>query len=660
MGTIRSRALILAALTWGAAVAVGVTVTLGLLSASFSRLNGHNATEVTSLARRAAETHADYLAIATHDYAAWDETVALLQGRSPRYFVEAFDSSVAERYELAGAWFFDRDGRLVAEPEAIAGSGPALMPPYLAVPEGTERRWGWFAGADGSPYLFASAGIRSNTGDERTFGTLVFVRPVPGWVMDSAQATVGVPVSFAVDHPSVVLGGRPATASWLGADGRPMFVSVALDDRAEQLALTEVPRAAGFALLALPLTVLLFAAYVDRTLLRRLAALAGQVRALASARTDVHLDADGADDELGEVAASVRELVAQRERSYVALEQSTFSRRRIEQILDAIPLPVVEVDAADAVVLANRAARASGVAVVGGSLEACLRVDPSGDTCWGPGGPQVLVSRGQTEAGAVVVATDVAARVAAERTLLEGLRVAEEGARARSTFLTVISHELRTPLHQIIGYTELMHQEASERGAPWALEDLSRVLDAATQLRAIVDDLLDLSKLESGRMVIQPAPADLDGLVRRLGDGAQRLAEERNNRLRCRWSPMGERLIDEARLRQILDNLISNAARFTEDGDIALEARCEGDVLEVAVIDTGIGMSEAQIARVFEPFVQGEPATTRRKGGTGLGLALVRRLVELMGGRLTCASQLGRGTAVRVTLPCPALALAEA
>ena len=235
-------------------------------------------------------------------------------------------------------------------------------------------------------------------------------------------------------------------------------------------------------------------------------------------------------------------------------------------------------------------------------------------------------------------------------------REAAEANRAKSRFLANMSHELRTPLNAILGYAELLAEEPEVSGNARALEDVGKIRTAGRHLLQLIGDLLDLSKVEEGRMEVVPEPFSVREAVEESVRTVRHLVEANRNRLLVSIDEgTGEMTADAFRLKQILLNLLSNAGKFTEGGTVELEVRREsrpgGDALVFRVADTGIGMSAEQLQRVFTPFVQGDASLTRRFGGTGLGLALSQHLARLMGGHIRVTSAERRGTTFVLELP---------
>jgi GAF domain-containing protein len=230
-----------------------------------------------------------------------------------------------------------------------------------------------------------------------------------------------------------------------------------------------------------------------------------------------------------------------------------------------------------------------------------------------------------------------------------------EASERKSQFLASMSHELRTPLNAIIGLTEMMVTNAPRFGTEKALEPLRRVNAAGTHLLSLINEVLDLSKIEAGKLELNPEPVNLARLIDEVIGTAGQLAEKNKNRLAVEAQEnLGTLTADSMRLKQILLNLLSNACKFTKEGEVALRVRrvADGrDWVELAVADTGIGLTAEQQAKLFQEFTQADSLTARRYGGTGLGLALSRKLARMMGGDVTVTSEHGKGSVFTVRLP---------
>jgi signal transduction histidine kinase len=213
-----------------------------------------------------------------------------------------------------------------------------------------------------------------------------------------------------------------------------------------------------------------------------------------------------------------------------------------------------------------------------------------------------------------------------------------------------MSHELRTPLNAIIGLTEMMVTNAAHFGTEKAAEPLQRVNRAGTHLLGLINQVLDLSKIEAGKLELNPQTVQLAPLIDEVI-----IAEQNKNRLLTEVQDnLGGLTVDPMRLRQILFNLLSNACKFTKEGEVALRGRRVrngGHWIELSVSDTGIGMTAEQQAKLFEEFTQADATTAQRFGGTGLGLAITRKLARMMGGDVTVTSKPGKGSVFTVRLP---------
>jgi PAS domain S-box-containing protein len=227
---------------------------------------------------------------------------------------------------------------------------------------------------------------------------------------------------------------------------------------------------------------------------------------------------------------------------------------------------------------------------------------------------------------------------------------------SKSQFLTSMSHELRTPLNAIIGYSEILREEAEADNRATDIADIDRVLGAARQLLHLINDILDLSKIEAGRMDVVASDFSIRAMIDEAADTVAPSVEKNGNALKLELeADLGLGCSDSFKLNQCLLNLLANAAKFTHDGMVMIRARRErapsGDWIEIAVTDTGIGMSEDQVSRLFNAFVQADALTARRYGGTGLGLAITRRMMQMLGGDVSVRSAPGKGSVFTLRFP---------
>ncbi len=243
--------------------------------------------------------------------------------------------------------------------------------------------------------------------------------------------------------------------------------------------------------------------------------------------------------------------------------------------------------------------------------------------------------------------------------LQEAQKAAEEASRTKSAFLANMSHELRTPMNAIIGYSEILLEEAEEDGQTAVVQDLQKIRSAAKHLLSLINDILDLSKIEAGKMTAYHEPINIAEMVDEVRTTVFPLVEKNGNTLEIVMAPeIGTMHSDLTKIRQTLFNLLSNASKFTERSNIELRVvrtTEEGaDWITFAVRDSGIGMTPEQLGRLFQAFTQADESTTRKYGGTGLGLAISRKFCQLLGGDITVESTVGVGSTFTVRLPAEA------
>lgn len=239
--------------------------------------------------------------------------------------------------------------------------------------------------------------------------------------------------------------------------------------------------------------------------------------------------------------------------------------------------------------------------------------------------------------------------------LMRAREDAESANRAKSQFLANMSHELRTPLNAIIGYSEMLQEEAADLGQASFIPDLEKIHTAGKHLLALINDVLDLSKIEAGKMELFLETFDVDRMLDDVTTTIEPMLQKNANRLVVERDGLGDMHADLVKVRQMLLNLLSNACKFTEKGTVTLRVsrrpHDDGDELVFEVADSGIGMTPEQIGRLFESFTQAESSTSRKYGGTGLGLAITRKFCRMMGGDVRVASTLGAGSTFTVVLP---------
>jgi signal transduction histidine kinase/DNA-binding response OmpR family regulator len=435
--------------------------------------------------------------------------------------------------------------------------------------------------------------------------------------------------------------------------------------------------------------------YVGRNLIVRLRELSDRTLALAAGDLRSPLPHGGA-DEIGRMAESLAVFRA----TAVDMEETNLkeireTRARLTEAIEAISEGFSLYDAEDNLVVCNshyeelfpaqRDAMVPGTSfeqIVRAALDRGLIEDAKDDAeAWlvgritrhrNPGEPHlqhrtdgrwVRVSERLTANGGVVATytdiTELKQREAELAGLVHELEIARDAAneasRTKSSFLANMSHELRTPLNAIIGYSEILQEDVDDLGAESLTPDLKKIEVAGRHLLGLINDILDLSKIEAGKMDIFIEEVEIAPLLDEVRSIIVPLVEKNGNTLEFRTPPnLGSLRTDRTKLKQSLLNILSNASKFTENGRLTLAVdRLEGDrpAVQFAVSDTGIGMSEAQVGRLFQAFSQADASTTKKYGGTGLGLAITRHFCQLLGGDITVASKPGEGSTFTIVLP---------
>jgi len=431
--------------------------------------------------------------------------------------------------------------------------------------------------------------------------------------------------------------------------------------------------------------------YVGRNIIARLTALSERMLTLAAGDLKSPLP-QGGNDEIGRMAETLAVFRATAvEMEEANLREIRDARMRLTEAIEAISEGFSLYDAEDRLIVSNshykdlfplqggvmqpgtpfdtiirHAADAGLIVEAAGRIEewvqertlrhkhpAGTHVQHRSDGRW------IRISEQPTANGGVVATytdiTELKQREAQLADLVNELEVARDAAqeanRTKSSFLANMSHELRTPLNAIIGVTEMLFEDARDLKRDDELEPLERVLRAARHLLALINDILDLSKIEAGKMDVHlesfPIGPLIDEVVQTIGP----LAAKNGNKIVVKHGVIDSLYADQMRVRQALLNLTSNAGKFTNNGTVNVSTEQKGDRVEIAVEDTGIGMTSEQLGKLFQEFTQADSSTTRKYGGTGLGLAISRRFCQLMGGDIAVESELGKGSKFTIVLP---------
>ena len=229
---------------------------------------------------------------------------------------------------------------------------------------------------------------------------------------------------------------------------------------------------------------------------------------------------------------------------------------------------------------------------------------------------------------------------------------AQNASKAKSDFLANMSHELRTPLNAILGYSEMLMEEAEDDELESYAADLAKIQSSGEHLLTLINDILDLSKIEAGKMDLHIEEFEFVKHLAQIEATAKPLVEKNSNKFILENNATFEKLKnDQTKLRQILFNMLSNAAKFTKEGSVTLSINTIEKDVRFAVTDTGIGMNEEQLGKVFDEFTQAEASTAKDYGGTGLGLPISKKMTEMMGGKMEVESEEGKGTTFSITIP---------
>jgi len=446
---------------------------------------------------------------------------------------------------------------------------------------------------------------------------------------------------------------------------------------------------------------------VSRSIVQPIRSVTNAMRKLSTGDTEVEVGYRDRRDEIGQMVDAINVFrtttIEMRALELESLENEAKSlreigeaRTRLTEAIEAISDGLSLYDADDRLVICNRRymelfPMQKGRVHPGTSFEEVIRAPAEGGFIleaagrveeWiaerlhrhkVPGEPHVqhrtdgsfirISERRTANGGIVAIYSDITelkqreAQLAALVTELEIARdAAQEASRTKSSFLANMSHELRTPLNAIIGVTEMLQEDARDLKREDEIEPLDRVQRAARHLLALINDILDLSKIEAGKMDLVLESFPVSSMIDDVVNTVEPIASKNGNKIVVSCPDViGSMYADQIRVRQALMNLVSNASKFTSNGTVTISAAREppadGGHIELAVTDTGIGMTPEQLGKLFQEFSQADSSTTRKYGGTGLGLAISRRFCQMMGGDISVESEIGHGSKFTITLP---------
>jgi PAS domain S-box-containing protein len=677
-------------------LALQITVSKFIIGRSFYELEERSTRSAMQQTLKTLQNEIDVLYGNAKDYAVWDPTYEFIEQRDIAGYVDVHmttEALLAIRVSYvafvtpAGETIYTRhidlrDGRDLPKPAEFASfDGDNAV--FLRTAAQTEGVSGVIM-ADGQPMLIAAHPILRSTGASDPRGVLILGRDFNDDELDHLSDLTGFPVSFTLTANAAVAPDFDLAYRLMTPDTpiivRPMSFS---DDRVYAYAQIndlrggegiilriDAPRdivqygqsSSRLYMLIMLLVIGAFAAVMilllERNVLSRIIALSLQAGRIGrTGDVQARLAVTGNDEiaQLGKAINAMLDDIAQ------AARRLAESEARYRQLVEISPEAIIVHDG-ERIIYTNQAgARLSGHTdpsqLIGAdaapflppvlhleTAEGITRYERDLTLANGTGISLELVAAPFLAEGKPawqVVAHNITTRKQTEEALRQAKEWAEEANRTKSRFLANMSHELRTPLTTIIGYADLITISVQSGEFDRVASDIARVRDAGKHLLAIINDLLDLSKIEAGRMEIHSERFSVRALAEEVIAGMCVFAQKRNNDLILNIDPTVEMMhSDDVRVRQILYNLLHNACKFTENGAVTLDiARVASDhdcaaLLVFTISDTGIGMTADQIASLFREFTQADSSTTRKYGGTGLGLALSRRLTHLLGGRI--------------------------
>lgn len=490
-----------------------------------------------------------------------------------------------------------------------------------------------------------------------------------------------------------VIGNTLSASARQGSDAVDSALKSLIDDLAreaaesEQAAANAASRSIQRALIA-SIVILIAGSYLTWRVLRSiLVPLGGINRAITDLNAgaeEVALPVEGP-DELGRMSSAVRALQESQKYRRQLEAEAEIQRSTILTAIETIPDGFALFDAADRLILTNERYREifSKVAHLlepGVSFREILKANAEYDPETTDGldpetwiedrlrehkepsairrearinGAWVHVSKSNTpDGGTVAVYSDISDLIEKQAELEEARKGAEIANEAKSRFLASMSHELRTPLNAIIGYSEMLIDDAQDNDDDTTADDLEKIMTSGQHLLALINDILDLSKIEAGKMEVHFEHFEIGPLIEDVANTIRPIINKNNNTMVTQINAVNLKInTDKTKLRQNLFNLLSNAAKFSTSGKIELIVDARDDLVEFTVRDDGIGMTEKQKDRLFQAFMQADSSTTRNYGGTGLGLAIVKQFTEMVGGTVRVETEPGKGSAFTLSYP---------
>ncbi len=634
----------------------------------------------------------------TLDYSRWDDTYEFVQTGDPEYarlnlFEETFTSQQVDLMifvNAAGEVVYSKGLHATPDPELVTtlAQHPRLFPQT----EISESTRGLLVLPQG-PMIVAAAPIVTSEGQGPIAGTLIWVRYLNEAEINRLSQVVELDLNLYVstdghllpdevqdmeetlshETPIQILPLDEETVAGYGLletlnEPEHLIIHFEQPRSIYQQGKDSISKFIGYLIgsSVLVLAGLLF--FLERFVLSRLAGLTQDVR--EANQTSSRIRVDGS-DELALLGSSINLMLQRLEHSQDALRES---EEKLRTVVTSAPVILFALDENGIFTLfEGRGVSDLGLKpgeLVGQSLFDIYRDEPQivescrivlqgrpikavidfNDQFWETWYTPVRNNGHVT--GAIGVSTNITDRIRAEEELRRARDAAESANRAKSTFLANMSHELRTPMNAIIGYSDLIMGGLYGPVTEQQVDRLSRVVENGRHLLNLINDVLDLSKIESGKMELHLENFDVRSLVEATVALVQPIVDKNENQLEVYVAEgVSTMFADATRVRQVLFNLLSNAAKFTTKGSIWLRVAREDSLLRFEVEDTGVGIPKEKQDQIFEEFVQADTTTTRRFGGTGLGLAISRRFCQMMDGTLTVDSEAGRGSVFTMLLP---------